>query len=178
MNILDIIFLVPILFMAYKGFQKGFVIELATLIALVLGIYFAVYFSYYAANFLNDNFDVGDKYLNIIAFILTFLGVVIAVFFVGKIIEKFINIILLGFINKLAGGVFGILKSVFLISVILWILSSFDATDGLIKQKTKQGSFLYEPIEQIAPTIVPRLEIDKIKKFDFQSIIDETKLKL
>ncbi len=38
MNILDIIFLVPLLFALYRGFKKGLIHMIASLLALILGI--------------------------------------------------------------------------------------------------------------------------------------------
>ena len=166
MNILDIVLIIPIVWLMYRGFQKGFIIELSSLVALILGIYFAINFSYFASDFLARNFNVGDKYLSIIAFVFTFMVIVFVVFMIGKILEKFIDIILLGFVNKLAGAAFGIIKAIFLISVILWIINSFDYSKSIIKENTKQKSMLYKPIENFAPMIVPKLNLDKIRNFE------------
>ena len=173
MNFLDIIFIIPIVWLMYTGFQKGFIIELSSLIALILGIYFAINFSNFAADFLIRNFSIGEKYVSIVAFMFTFMVVVFVVFMIGKILEKFIDIILLGFVNKLAGGVFGIIKAVFLISVILWIINSFDISKSIIKEKLKQDSLFYAPIEQFAPKIVPKLKLDKIKNLEIPFIYKE-----
>ena len=166
MNVLDIIFLVPLIWFAYRGFNKGFIIELSSLVALVLGIYIAINFSGLTAGWLTDNFNIGEKYLTIVAFIVTFVAVVFGVFMVGKILEKFIDVLLLGFINKIAGGAFGIVKAAFLISVILWIINSLDPGDYLIKQETREASMLYGPVESFAPTIIPKLKLDKIDELD------------
>ena len=56
MNILDIILLIPIAWFAYRGFTRGFIIELVSLIALVAGIFLAIHFSWFAAEFLADHF--------------------------------------------------------------------------------------------------------------------------
>ena len=176
LNVLDIIFLVPLLWFAYRGFQKGFIIELSSLVALILGIYIAINFSYFAAKFLTDNFEIGDNYLNIIAFIVTFAAVIFGVFLIGKFIETIINIILLGFINKLAGCVFGIIKAAFLISIILWIINSLDPGQNIIKEKLKQKSLLYESVQSFAPTIIPKLNLDQIRDFnlpDAKDILDK-----
>ncbi|PKP29860.1 MAG: colicin V production protein [Bacteroidetes bacterium HGW-Bacteroidetes-17] len=177
MNILDIILIIPIVWLMYRGFQKGFIIELSSLVALILGIYFAINFSYFASNFLTRNFDIGDKYLAIFAFVFTFMVIVFVVFMIGKILEKFVDIILLGFVNKIAGAAFGIIKAVFLLSVILWIINSFDYSKSIIKENTKQKSLLYSPIEQFAPMIVPKLSLDQIRKFE-NPFIDKEELKI
>ena len=173
MNVLDIILIIPIIWLMYRGYQKGFIIELSSLVALILGIYFAINFSGFAADFLTRNFNIGDKYLSIAAFVVTFMVVVFVVFMVGKFLEKFIDILLLGFINKLAGAAFGIIKAVFLISVVLWIINSFDISRTIIKDSSREGSFLYEPIEQFAPSVIPKLSLDKIKSIDIPLINEE-----
>jgi len=109
-NLLDILILIPLLLWAYQGYKKGFIISLASLAALILGLYFAFFFSDFTAGKLTEYFTISNEYLAIIAFIVTFVVVVIAVILVGNILQKFIDILLLGFLNKTAGAVFGILK--------------------------------------------------------------------
>jgi membrane protein required for colicin V production len=169
MNFLDIILLVPLIWFAYRGFSRGFVIELASLVALVAGIWAAIHFSFFASDFLAANFGVGPKYLSIIAFIVTFVAVVLVVYLIGKIIEKFIDILALGFLNKLAGLAFGVFKAAFLMSIIILIINSFDQNQSVITPKNRNGSLLYKPIEKFAPWIIPRLSIDEIRDIELDS---------
>ena len=164
MNILDIIILIPVAWMAYRGFSKGLIIEIATLAALILGIYFSINFSHVVGEFLVEKFDLTTKYLHIIAFIVTFIGVVIIVYLIGKILEKFVNIVALGFINKLLGGVFGILKAVVLLSVIIMLINRFDPNQKLITDKMRDGSMLYEHVESVVPSILPFIDFEKLEK--------------
>ena len=151
MNYVDIILLVPIIWFVYQGFRKGFVIELASLVALVLGIYAALYFSDYAAEFLIGHFNMGSKYVPVVSFIITFIVIVFIVYSIGKLLEKLIDLVALGFLNKLAGGIFGLLKGVVLISVVLMIINQF--SDHFISEEKKERSMLYEPIEGVAPML-------------------------
>jgi len=169
MNVLDIILAVPIAWFAYRGFTRGLIIELASLVALILGIWIAIHFSFFAGDFLSSNFDIGPKYLSIVAFIVTFIAVVIAVYIIGKIIEKFIDILALGFLNKLTGLAFGIVKAAFLLSVIILIINSFDNNQSVITPKLRDGSMLYKPIERFAPSIIPRLDVDDVRNIEFDS---------
>jgi len=164
MNILDIIFIIPIVWFAYRGFSKGLIIGITTLVALILGIYLSIRFSGIVAAFLMSNFDWDEKYIPIISFAITFVGVVIVIYLLGKILEKFIDMIALGFINKLLGGVFGIVKAVVLLSVIIYIINSFDRQQSVFTEKLQQGSILYEPVESVVPRILPLLDIEEIKK--------------
>jgi len=169
MNFLDILFLIPIVWFAYQGFKRGLIIELTSLLALILGIYAALYFSGYAANFLVNNMDMESKYVPVTSFILTFIVVVVVVYFVGKILEKLVNMVALGFLNKLAGSFFGILKAAIFLSIVLLIINQFN--DDLISRQKKKNSFLYRPISGIAPLLWQKLE-----NFDFKdSKIEEVK---
>jgi membrane protein required for colicin V production len=164
-NLLDILILIPLLLFAWQGYRKGFIIEVATLIALLLGIYFALHFSDYAASLLTQHFTIDEKYLAVISFIVTFIVVVIVVIAVGKIVQKFIDLLLLGFLNKLEGAVFGALKGALLISILLVIINYFDTGSSLIKEEQKQQSVLYQPVASFAPWLYSWLEL---KNFDIK----------
>ena len=156
MNIIDIILIIPIIWFAYRGFKRGLIIELASLVALIAGIYTALYFSDFVADFLTNNLDLGPKYLPVISFIITFIIAVVIVFFIGKILEKIVNMVALRFLNKLAGGIFGILKAAVFISILLLIINHFN--DKFISEEKKDGSLLYNPVESIAPLLWNKLE--------------------
>ena len=105
MNTLDIIILIPLLWAAFKGFKNGLVKEIFSLIALILGIYITYSFSDYVAMKLPNLPAIG-----IIAFIITFVSVVIAIHFVGILFEKIVKIMVPNFVNRLAGICFGVIK--------------------------------------------------------------------
>jgi len=162
MNILDLILVVPLIWLTFKGFKKGLVIELASLAALILGIYAAVHFSWYAGDFLAKNFDISEKYLKIVSFIVTFIAVVIGVYAVGRMIEGIVKMVALGFLNSLGGALFGMLKAALFLSVVLYFINVFDDNDKLISQQKKDQSLLYNPISSIVPFLIPKLHLDDI----------------
>jgi len=168
MNWLDIVLAIPLLWFTYKGFRNGLIIELASLAALVLGIYIALHFSFYAEGFLDRNFDIADKYLHIISFAITFIVVAVLVFLVGKIIHKLVGIVALGFLNRLAGGIFGFVKTALVLSVIFFFLNGF--SNNIPKQEVKEKSYLYQPIESIVPTIFPWIDRNMDGRLDKEDL--------
>ena len=162
MNWLDIALGIPLLWFTFKGFRNGFVIELASLAALVLGIFVALHFSFYAEDYLHENFEIADRYLHIISFALTFLIVALVVFLAGKIIHRLISIIALGFLNRLAGGIFGLLKAALVLSVILYFINGFNLSSSFIKPEVKENSYLYGPVESVVPMIIPWIDLDRL----------------
>jgi membrane protein required for colicin V production len=162
-NLLDLILLIPLLLFAFQGYKKGIIIEVATLVALILGIYAALFFSDYTAGLLTKSFNINKEYLNIIAFIVTFIGVLILVLLLGKMLEKVVNLLLLGFVNKLAGAVFGILKGALLLSILIFLINYFDVNSSIIKKEARTQSILYKNIEPVAPWIYEKFNLEDLK---------------
>lgn len=88
MEVIDIILAIILLYGFVKGIIKGLFVEVASLIALIAGIYGAIHFSFYAKNFLNAYVNWEPKYISLTAFAITFVAIVIAISFAGKILTK------------------------------------------------------------------------------------------
>src|SRR5579872_7334759 len=114
----DIVLLVPILWGIYKGFRKGLIVELASILAIILGVWACSKFSDLVASFLGTyiHSEISSLYLSIISVIILFLGVVILVFFIAKRIQKLAEAIMLGIANRILGAIFGGFKWALLIS--------------------------------------------------------------
>ncbi len=163
LNLLDIILVIPLLWFAYNGYKKGLIIEIASLAAFILGLYFAFYFSDVTANYLKQYFAINQEYMAVISFIVTFIVVLFAVLALGKILEKFIDILLLGFLNKLAGAAFGLLKGALFLSIIIFVINYFDAGHTVIKPSATKTSIFYEPVQSVAPALYSWLHLDNFK---------------
>lgn len=167
MNYLDIIILILILLAAVNGLRRGFIEEIAGLAALILGIWAAIKFSGFAGGIIAEHIEVDEKYLSIIAFIVTFLLVLVLVIVVGKVVEKMINIVSLGFLNRLAGLVFGAAKGAVFLSVFLLIFNYFNKDLHFVSEETIEKSQLWEPVKNLVPSIFPFLDFfDDDKDFD------------
>lgn len=162
MNFVDIILLVPLLWGAWKGFKKGLIIELFTLLALLVGIYAAINFSDFTADKINGSFAMEDKYLPVIAFTLTFLVVGALIFFAGKMIEKMVQIINLSTVNKLLGLFLGMVKMIYTLSVLIILIETYDERGDFIPADIKNESFMYTPVKNIALYTIPAVEESRI----------------
>jgi membrane protein required for colicin V production len=158
MILLDVIIAIPLLWGLYKGFTKGFIVELASLGALFLGIYASVRFCDYLALKLKDSVSVSAEYLPLIAFALIFIGVVAGVFLLAKFIDKIAESAALGTVNRIAGAIFGAFKFAFVLSLLLFVIDSFDKNKVFFTPDLKKRSLLIEPIKSIVPFVLPRIE--------------------
>ena len=167
-NYIDLFLLLPLLWALYKGFRKGLILEIAALVSLIGGIYIAVKFSGFVGDNLAPHLEVSEQWLGIIAFIITFIVVVILVNLMGKLLEKTIQLIALGFVNRLGGAIFSLLKTALIISFILFLFQQLDANFSIISKETKEGSLLYQPLQKIAPNLLP-----VIQDLELQDYINE-----
>ena len=171
MNTIDLVFAIVLLWAAYCGFTKGFIVQLATLAALLLGILGAVLFSDFTSELIIKKFEVSGQYLPILSFALTFIVIVIAVHLLAKALNKLIDAIALGVVNRLLGVLFSVLKIGFIISIILVLVNKIDSKYNFIPDDTKENSLLYKPLSNFAPMVFPYLNFDKMKeKIDTEKI--------
>ena len=157
MNVLDIVLVDLLLFGSIKGFLKGFFVEIASLIALIAGIYGAIHFSNYASEFLLDHVEWSEKTVNITAFAITFIIIVLAISLAGKALTKLADFAALGLFNKILGAVFGALKIGLILSIVLIIFDKMNKTILFVDEDNIENSTLYNPVKSLAPMIFPSI---------------------
>lgn len=162
MELLDIGLIALLIIAFISGARKGLFVALASLIGLIVGIYCALYFSDYVGDYLIEWFEWDSRTTNAVAFGITFLVVLIVISMAGKVLTKIANLAFLGTLNKLLGGIFEVVAMAFVLSVIFMLINAWDPTQDLISEESKSQSKLYEPIESIAPKILPFI-INEVK---------------
>lgn len=153
----DIILAIPLLYAAWKGFMNGFIIEVASIVALVAGIYLAANGSEWSADKLQQWFDLEGTWLGYLAFFLTFVAVVIGVYALAKVVEKAVNLAALKLVNKLFGSLFGTVKMILILSIILNLLSWMDQHIPLLSRTQPAESMLFGTVLGTAPLVMPVL---------------------
>jgi membrane protein required for colicin V production len=155
MNWLDAFIVIVLILSVVMGFINGFVKEVASLAAFILGIWGAIRFSGFTAEKLYDFFDLTGQFVGIVAFVVTFGLIVVVIHFVGIVVDKIVNAAALGFINRLLGMVFGVIKSVLIMSIFFSVMNAIDARRSFLPGKAIEESRFYNPISDIAPSIFP-----------------------
>lgn len=102
--------------------------ELFSLLAIVLGILGAFKLLGLALIFLSDKFDIDEKILPYVAFGAVFLIIVVVVTLIGKSLRLSIDKSFLGRVDQIAGAFLGGVKTVFLLSVLMWIVNSLEVS--------------------------------------------------
>ncbi|MCK6641047.1 MAG: CvpA family protein [Bacteroidia bacterium] len=164
MNFIDILIIIPVLWGFWRGFMKGVVMEVATLVAFFLGVWGGMKFSDLIAGYIREWFTTESPYVPLIAFGLVFVAILIAVFALARFIDKSMEKSTLTIFNKLAGGAFGGFKFLLILSVLFFVVDAVEKSVTVIPPEIKDNSLLYRPVASVAPKVIPGLRDSDLGK--------------
>lgn len=165
MNQIDIAILVIAGLGALQGIFKGFVLSITSLLGLILGFYISLRFAWYIEGILRQSTGSESPLMHILAFALCYLLVIIVMYFIGKSVEKMLELASLGCLNRIAGAAFGLFKGMLLVSALIYVIEIADSNSVLIKPEKKEASIFYKPIAKLIPSLVPQVKegIERLK---------------
>jgi membrane protein required for colicin V production len=158
MNILDIIILICFVPSLVQGLRKGFIAQVIAIVSILAGVYLSFRFSSAASMWLSQYIEGSEQVLKIVAFALILVGVAAAFTLLGKLIEGIFKIVMLGWLNKLLGAVFSLLKCALITGLLIMVFNSINNTFGLVAEEELAKSVLYPPLKDIAYTVFPYLK--------------------
>ena len=158
MIVVDLIIAVLLGYALFKGIKNGLVVSVISLIALIVGIYISLRFSFFTRNFLTENTQWNPNTLTIAAFFITFVAVLVLLYFLGKAVTKLAESLALGFVNKILGAVFEGIKMLLIISFFLNLFQKINFNNLIVSKEKLDESVFYEPIEKVSKEIFPLME--------------------
>lgn len=158
MSVLDMILGALLAYSLYKGIKNGLFVEIASFISLLLGIYLAIKFSSFMKEIISKHVSWNPNTIQATAFILTFILVVIGVYLLAKALTGIADFAQLGWLNKLGGGFFRILKTILILSIIIALFEKINFNNMFAKQETLDKSIFYNPIKKVAGFVYPSIE--------------------
>lgn len=141
--LLDVIGAVIILIGIIRGFSNGFVLELTQIASVFVGIIVALKYTNIMAAFLQEQVAFSFELIQIVVFLILFALVVMIMHLIGNLITKVLKIIFLGWMNKLLGVVFGVIKALLLLCLLAVITQRINAVIHIIPQAYFNHSILY-----------------------------------
>ena len=163
MNYLDIIIGLIFFYGLFKGFNRGLIIEAASLLSIIIGILGALTFTPIIESLLS--YFLSDEKLtsSIILFIATLILIVLCVNFFARNLTKFIKLVSLGGINKVLGGIFGVSKYILLISILLVFVDQFAFMFEFFESNFLDESVMFESLKNLGYYIIQMLESNDVK---------------
>ena len=151
MGITDIILLLVLGFAGFRGYQRGFIVSLLSLLAFWVAIVLAFMFLDWGVQFLDETIDGFSGLLPYMAFVLIFTVVAISISLVAKIVKKSIDLTPLGIFDNFAGSILGVLTWAFGISILIWLTGEFGVE---LPGNVGEDSILFSKIEPLAPMVI------------------------
>lgn len=124
MNFLDIILICIVAVFALRGFFRGLVQEVISLVAILLAIYLASSFRHLLIPHLELYIET-QVTVSALSYAIIFFGTLIVCWLIAKAIRTILKISLLGWVDRITGSLFGIAEGVLIGLIILMAFQSF-----------------------------------------------------
>ena len=135
-----------------KGWSRGMIRQMMSLVGIVLGFLLAKAFCPVLGASLAPESE-HPTLVNGVCFVLIWLGAPIALGLVGELMSTVLDrLCILGTFNRMCGAVMGFLKYAFVLGALVWVLSAI----GVISDTTLRDSRLCSPLREI-PVYVYRI---------------------
>ncbi len=163
MNVLDIILLVIVLLSILMGVLKGFIREIFSLVFMAVAVLLAFWFYPVVGKWFQGFLD-NSHLANFAAFISIFVVVLIIGSVVTYIIKKVLAVGPLKSVDRILGGVFGLLRGVVISAVIVFGLIVFPVNGTLVKE-SRLSPYVVSAIKA-GLKIMPKKYSDQVRKFE------------
>jgi membrane protein required for colicin V production len=138
-----------------QGFRKGFISQAVSLVSLVLGAWLAFKFSEPVGEWLKSFADVNGVILQVLSFSFIFLVVYLILLLLGKLAQNLVKVVMLGWLDKLLGLVFALIKTAIIVGVLIVLFHALNLKVHLVKPAVLDGSFLYTGLKDLTCQVFP-----------------------
>ena len=107
-----------------------------------------------------------ESYLNILSFMIIFCGILLLISILGVVIKYLLNIAFLGWIDRICGVGFGLIKGVLIITVIFIILTTFLSKGTPLIKKSILAPHVIWISEQMVGLVSDDMKNDFFAKLD------------
>jgi len=153
---IDVLFLLFMVLAIFRGIGHGFIISICSAIAIFIGLAAAIRLSASVAAAVANSAHLSYRWLQVATFLLIFLGVVILVRLGARLLEKAVDLAMMGWLNKLAG----VLLYAAVYTIVLSVVLFYAVQLHLVGPGTLKASVTYPFIRPWGPVV-----IDEFGKF-------------
>lgn len=152
---MDVLIIVVLLIGAVIGFCQGAFKQIANFFGVVAGLVLATMMYQRFGEYLSDKMNTSGSFGNTMAFILIAIIVPVALGFLATLLTKLFSEIRLGFLNRLAGAVIGVVCYAMLMSFVFNFMDFFKSAGGMELGKLEQRPPLYYKVKHASQILVP-----------------------
>lgn len=148
--IIDLIFAIVLVLAVIKGYQRGLIVGLFSLVAVIIGLAAALKLSAVVAGYIGKTVKVSEEWLPLISFAVVFIIVILLIRLGAKAIESAVEVVFLGWVNRLGG----IILYVVIYTIVFSVLLFYAEQMKWIEQDTINKSLTYSYIQPWGPKAI------------------------
>lgn len=145
--VLDIIGISLVILFFIRGYMKGIIVAAFSVLAILLGVICSLKLSGKLAAYLLEKGFISSGWAPVLSYVVLFIAVILVVNLAAKAIEKSLQAVMLGWVNRMIGGILYAFLAIVLWSSLLWLGNKMQ----LIKPETRTTSKTYTYLEPVAP---------------------------
>jgi len=158
MNPIGIGILLLIAYFGFRGFQRGLIDEVGRLVGLVLAVVLAYQFS----PLLEEHIGLeNDLARSAVAFVGIFIVTLIVMMLITRFVRTLVELVLMQWLDKLGGILFGLLKGIVVLGVLIYVMESFDSTRTFVLKLERQ-SVIYRNVVAVKDGLFKVLSLDRM----------------
>lgn len=158
METLDILLLICFIPALVRGIQKGFIEQVISLVSIFVGAWAAYRFASPLGVWLKDYINLEPKILGVVSFAVIVILTVFILTLIGKLLSKTLSLASLGFVNRLLGVVFALLKAALVIGLIIFVFDTLNTKWAIVNTQILQDSVIYKALHGAAMKVFPYLK--------------------
>ncbi len=158
MNILDAIILICLIPAIIQGIRKGFISQAISIVSVIAGIWASARFANMVSEWVAQYITASEQVIKVVAFALILVVVFIVLGLLGRVLEKILDFAFLGWVNRLLGVIFSLMKAFLLLGLVILAFNALNNAFGLVKPEIIEDSVLYGPVKNLADTIFPYIK--------------------
>ena len=158
MNIIDAIILICLIPALIQGLRKGLISQAISIVSVIAGIWASARFADIVTTWVSQYITASEQVLKVIAFAIILVVVFLALGILGRLFESILKFAVLGWVNKLLGVAFPLLKAFLIIGLLIIVFSSLNGAFGRVKPEIIEESVLYEPVKSLADAVFPYIK--------------------
>ncbi len=148
--LIDCIFIVLLVLALFKGWKNGLVMAVFSVLGLIIALVAAIKLSAVTADYLKDSTNIGSRWLPFLSFAIVFFVMALLVRLAASLISKTMEMVALGWINRLAGVILYAVIYTIILSVLLFYIQKIN----LVNESTIKASHFYSFIEPWGPMAI------------------------
>ena len=152
---LDIILSICLAAAGIQGLLKGFTDQVIALVAIIAGTWAAFKFSNIVCNLAMPHLHMSGRVLYVLVFILMVVAVIFLLHLLGKVIKASTKFVMLGWLDRMLGAVFALLKATLILGIIIILFNTLNSSFHIVDESFTGGSVLYTPMKRIAYEVFP-----------------------